>query len=108
VFSKPAIKELLSQYVLVKLYTDEIPAAYQNTPGVTDAGENRQFQVDRFGTVELPLYVILRPDGKGDFQEVGRYAVGVIHPPNVNEFAEFLRKPLTAAGGTGVAQANVK
>ncbi len=47
-FPKPEIAGLLDQYVKVKLYTD-----YE---------ENKILQESRFGSVELPLYVILTPE----------------------------------------------
>ncbi len=54
-FSRPAIKNRLKNFVKVKLYTD------RNIP--TDRA-NQEMQRNRFNTVTLPLYVILTPDGK--------------------------------------------
>jgi hypothetical protein len=91
VFSRPEIKELLDRYVIVQLYTDKIPAKVQ--PPATTAEENKELQFNRFESAQLPLYVILAPDGK-DGTEVARYEEGKIN--NVEAFAEFLRKPLTS------------
>ena len=50
VFSLPEVKALLDNFVNVRLYTDGQGAQY-------DA--NRKLQEGRFGTVALPLYVIV-------------------------------------------------
>ncbi|HMF11214.1 MAG TPA: hypothetical protein VKE94_02880 [Gemmataceae bacterium] len=97
-FSKPEIKGLLDQFVVVDLYTDKVPA-YVMRPATT-VSENKQLQDERFGDERLPLYVILKPDGK-EGEEVARYEEGKIN--KVDAFAEFLRKPLAANGnGTRV------
>jgi hypothetical protein len=100
VFSQPSIKDLLNRYTLVQLYTDAVPAKYQPT---TSAEENRQLQNEKFGTAQLPLYVILKPVGAGQYQEVRRYEEGKIN--NVNAFAQFLREPLESSGSARVVQA---
>ena len=94
-FSKPEIKALLDQYVVVDLYTDKVPPFVQRPATTVD--ENKRLQDERFGDERLPLYVILKPDGK-DGQEIGRYEEGKIN--KVEAFADFLRQPL-AANGTG-------
>ena len=58
-FSRPEIKKLLDTYVVVQLYTDHVPPKIPQ-PAPT-AEENKRLQSDRFGTLQLPLYVILRP-----------------------------------------------
>jgi hypothetical protein len=98
VFSKPAIKQLFSQYELVQLYTDKVPTQFEPTTG---AAENRALQNERFGTAQLPLYVILKPTGNGGFQEVARYDEGKIN--NVQAFIQFLQKPLTPDGSLAAA-----
>jgi hypothetical protein len=94
VFSQPTIEELLNQYTLVELYTDVVPPQYQPT---TSARENRTFLSDKFGTAQLPLYVIVKPLGQGTYEEVDRYDEGKIN--NVASFAEFLRKHLPSQAG---------
>jgi hypothetical protein len=89
VFSKPPIKQLLSRYELVQLYTDRVPVQFEPT---TSAAENRALQNDRFGSAQLPLYVILKPTGNGQFEEVDRYVEGKIN--DVPGFMQFLEKPL--------------
>jgi hypothetical protein len=92
VFSQPNVKKLLTEYTLVQLYTDVIPERYQPT---TSAEENKEFQKTRFGDAQLPLYVILKPLGQGNFEVVGdKYDEGKIN--NVDGFIQFLKKPLDA------------
>jgi hypothetical protein len=86
VFSKPEIKQLLDEYVIVQLYTDQIPPKVQKP--ATSWRENRDLLTKRFGSAQLPFYVILNSDD----QEIARYDEGKIN--NVDAFAEFLRKPL--------------
>jgi hypothetical protein len=89
VFSKPSIKALLRRYTLVQLFTDRVPPQYEPT---TTAEQNRTFLSERFGTAQLPLYVIVRPQSDGGFQEIDRYDEGKIN--HIDSFAEFLRKHL--------------
>lgn len=102
-FSKPTIKQLLSQYELVQLYTDKVPTQFEPT---TSAAENRELQNKRFGTAQLPLYVILQPIGKGEFREVARYEEGKIN--DVAAFIQFLEKPLAPNGDRTVAAVPAK
>ena len=88
-FSKARFKNLLSQYLLVQLHTDKVPPIY---PEASTAEENRKLQQERFGSLQLPLYVILKPLGGGKFDEVSRYVEGKIN--NEDAFAEFLEQPL--------------
>ena len=53
---------------------------------------NRSFQSEKFGTAQLPLYVILKPLADGTFEEVDRYIEGKIN--DIPAFADFLRKHL--------------
>jgi thiol:disulfide interchange protein DsbD len=103
VFTKDEIKRLFEKYNLVQLYTDKVPEKFyssglQSTFGNSvgrqqaDAHLNRQFQSTTFGTVQLPLYVILKPLPDEDrIEEVARYDEGKIN--DESEFAEFLRQP---------------
>jgi thiol:disulfide interchange protein len=54
VFTEHAIRSRLDQYVLVRLYTDGRGERYVF---------NQRLQLERFGTVALPFYAILGPDG---------------------------------------------
>jgi hypothetical protein len=85
VFSKARFKNLLNQYSLVQLHTDKVPPIYAKA---TSAEENKKFEQETFGTLQLPLYVILKPLPNGKFQEVGRYLEGKIN--NEDAFAKFL------------------
>jgi thiol:disulfide interchange protein DsbD len=52
-FPRPEVVALMNKMILVKMYTDRR----------TDADlANRQMQETKFGSIELPLYVILTPD----------------------------------------------
>jgi hypothetical protein len=73
----------------VQLHTDKVPPIY---PEATTAEENKKFQQENFGTLQLPLYVILKPLANGKFEEVGRYVEGKIN--NEDAFAKFLEGPL--------------
>src|SRR5262249_61026836 len=100
-FTKPEVRDLLLKYVLVSQYTDLVPddlypdnvrATFHGdtTQQEKDAKKNLEFQRDKFGTEQLPLYVIVEPDGKGGFREVDRYTEGKIN--NVSAFTDFLRR----------------
>ena len=77
IFSINSVEELMSEYVLVSLYTD--------------AGEGylekREYQINRFETAALPYYVILDNNDKvlSEFPGLTR---------NVEEFEDFLKKGL--------------
>jgi thiol:disulfide interchange protein len=55
ILSRPEIVAVLRNFVLLELYTDGSDAASE---------ANSKLQLDKTGTVALPLYVILDPDGK--------------------------------------------
>ena len=97
VFPLPAVSELLRKYALVKLYTDEVPAHYYTSAPTrelrnAEARANQNFQDSRFGTLQLPLYVILDPQADGRVVVKGVYDEGKIN--NVPRFVEFLTAPL--------------
>ena len=77
IFSINSVEELMSEYVLVSLYTD--------------AGEGylekREYQINRFDTAALPYYVILDSNDKvlSEFPGLTR---------NVEEFKDFLKTGL--------------
>jgi thiol:disulfide interchange protein len=96
VFTRPEVKELLKQYQLVQMYTDDVPEVfYKNPPSLDQRREegsaNLEFQDKAFGTQQLPLYVILQRTTTGT-KLVGTYSEGKIN--KVNEFIEFLKAPL--------------
>ena len=55
IFEDPEVKSLFDNFVLAKLYTDGKEDLHK---------ENRQLEIDRFGTAALPFYVILSKDDK--------------------------------------------
>jgi thiol:disulfide interchange protein len=78
IFSRPEIKVALDRFVLARLYTD----------GDGDMYEKQQIlQQQRFGTIALPLYAIVDPDGK----TITTFA-GLTRSPN--DFLSFLRSGL--------------
>lgn len=103
VFTRPEVKELFKNYRLVQLFTDQVPdelfpASVRSTLKGTerqqaDADVNRWFQEQAFGTLQLPLYVVLEPRDDGTIEVRGIYDEGRII--NVGNFVEFLRSPKT-------------
>lgn len=97
VFIKPEVKDLFKQYSLVQVYTDTVPEfLYDRDPGLdrrdADARANARFQLAAFGTEQLPLYVILKPEPSGMTSVVGVYKEGKIN--NEAAFVQFLRDGL--------------
>lgn len=76
-FTDPAIAELLSEMVTVKLYTDR-----RAEPELS----NKQLQIDKFKSIELPLYVVQNSDG----EPLGTKAF----TRDREEFIEFLKSGL--------------
>jgi thiol:disulfide interchange protein DsbD len=99
VFIKPEVKDLLRRYILVHLYTDNVPSQYHST---TTGAQNHELQTTQFGNDQLPLYAIVRPTDKGDYQVVGEYKEGKIN--NVAGFAQFLHDPLAGPGADARAE----
>jgi hypothetical protein len=111
VFSKSEIRKLFQPYILVQLYTDIVPnefyspedqveLAASSSRQEKDASRNFWFQGKAFNDSKLPLYAILEPLPDNTVKIVGIYREGLIN--DVQEFSEFLRKPLKDAG-TAVA-----
>lgn len=76
IFPQAAIKASLSQFVRARLYTDGDGQPFTN---------QQKMESDKFGTVALPLYAIVRPDGStiATFPGLTR---------NPQQFLEFLAK----------------
>jgi thiol:disulfide interchange protein len=55
IFSRPDVSAELGQFVLARLYTDGDGEMYER---------QQAFQEKTFGTVALPLYAVMTPDGK--------------------------------------------
>jgi len=81
IFPLPAIHTELEKYVRLQLYTDGEGKQYE---------DNQKYQKDQFGTVALPLYAILSPDGK----KIATFP-GMTRKPD--EFLRFLHTPFAAA-----------
>ena len=74
ILSRSEVKELLGEFVLVKLYTD----------GGENHREKRQYEIDKFGTAAQPFYAILDENEN----EIARFP-GLTR--DVNKFIEFLK-----------------
>lgn len=86
-FSKADVRALFNKYVMVQLFTDQIPPKYA---GRSNVERNLALQLDVFGDSQLPLYVIVEPDAsKQGFKEIARYAEGKIN--DVAGFKRFLQ-----------------
>jgi thiol:disulfide interchange protein len=98
VFTKPDIRKLFQNYVVVQIYTDIVPKEFY-AGEVTEARANDDakeinlpFQRDfSGGNEQLPLYAVLEPQADGPIAVVGVYDEGRIN--NEPAFAEFLREP---------------
>ncbi len=76
-FTKSKVSNLLDKYVKVKLFTDRPQEPYKS---------NKKMQMQRFNSIELPLYVILTPDEK--------LIATKAFTRDEQEFIEFLQKGL--------------
>lgn len=74
-FNKPEVKQLLDGMVRVRLFTDRKQEPYIS---------NKEMQMRRFNSIELPLYVIQTPDEK--------VIATSAFTRDVNEFVNFLKK----------------
>ena len=97
VFPKPEVRGWMQRYRLVQLYTDKVPEMQYASPADlekrnADAEANLKFQRKYFGTEQLPLYAILRPEAGGKATALGVYAEGKINREDL--FVDFLRRPL--------------
>ena len=82
IFTTARVKTELAKFVRVRLYTD----------GGPDADKKQAYEEKTFGTVALPLYAVLGPDGKPRAT-----SVGITRDPE--KFAAFLE----AGAGGGAA-----
>ena len=82
-FPRPEVKSELEKFVTVRLYTDGKGELYE---------KQQRMQQEKFGTVALPLYAVVRPDGKclATFPGLTR---------NSTEFVTFLRAGFSSANG---------
>jgi thiol:disulfide interchange protein len=98
VFPRPAVKEVMKEFLLVQMYTDTIPPEFYEAPPDNeqrdrDAIANLEFQKKAFGTEQLPLYVLLRPEPGvkgGAVKIIAIYDEGKIN--SEASFVEFLKK----------------
>jgi hypothetical protein len=96
ILPKDPVKAALKPYVLVLLHVDQVPeeffkGAVTEERRRAEAKANKRFQIEVFKRVPMPMYVVVRPSGEGKFETVDDYD-GLIR--DVDEFVEFLRKPL--------------
>ncbi len=76
-FPLPEVKALMDRMVKVRLFTDRRGEPYES---------NKKFQQERFGSIELPLYVVLTPNGETIATEA--------FTRDKEEFVAFLKKAL--------------
>ena len=81
-FKRDDIRALMNQYVLVRLYTDR---------RVESNKRNRQMQIDRFKTIDLPFYVLMTPDDKPISE--------TLFTRDAELFKSFLRRGIKAVKG---------
>jgi thiol:disulfide interchange protein DsbD len=77
-FPRPEVRAELERFVRVRLYTDGDGEQYER---------HQKFQADTFGTVALPLYAVMSPEGRPLVA-----FPGLTRSPE--EFVAFLRGPL--------------
>lgn len=82
IFPKPQVQSELAKFVTVRLYTDGDGPVFE---------KQQKYQQETFGTVALPLYVIL--DGSG--RTLATFPGLTRHP---EEFSEFLQRGLSVSG----------
>ncbi len=96
VFPLPEVQRLLKKQRLVQLYNDTIPPqSYASPPSAgeqkEDALENLDLERTKFGTEQLPLYAILKPEPNSTkVKVVAVYNEGKIN--SVDRFVAFLKK----------------
>jgi thiol:disulfide interchange protein len=78
VFSRADIQNLLKEYVLVRLYTDDTANP--------DEVKNQTYQGTKFNSVTLPLYAIIDADENASYQTDWNGA------KDVSQFSEMLKK----------------
>jgi thiol:disulfide interchange protein DsbD len=79
IFTKEDVRSLMKEYVLVRLYTDRREESNER---------NRQMQIDRFKTIDLPYYVVITPNDEVIDETV--------FTRDVDSFKSFLKRGLAA------------
>ena len=79
IFPQAEVHTLLKKFVRVQLYTDGRETEHEH---------NRELQESHFGTVALPLYAIMSPDGN----EIAHFS-GMTR--DVDVFVRFLKQGLS-------------
>ncbi len=77
-FKRSEVESRMNGFIKVKLYTDRREEPYTT---------NKQLQQDLYGSIELPLYVILTPDGE--------YVGTKTFTRDMQEFVDFLDRGLS-------------
>lgn len=77
VFTREDVRDLMNDYVLVRLYTDRREESNKR---------NREMQIDRFNTIDLPFYALFSPEDKVLGQSV--------FTRDTDEFKAFLQRGL--------------
>ena len=91
VFTRDDVRNLMNQYVLVRLYTDRREESNKR---------NRQMQIDRFQTIDLPFYALFSPED----QVLGQS----VFTRDVDKFKGFLQRGIEQGKIVGIAPDNGK
>lgn len=82
----PQNRGQLSSFVLVQLYTDNVPGILDEELAERLVDRNRNLQQDWIGDVTLPSYAIVAPDGDTVLSRISGYSSETVR------FTEFLEK----------------
>jgi hypothetical protein len=98
--SREKVRNRLKQFVLVQLYVDVVPDKfYREAPAdkesEADGESNYEFERKHFETMQVPLYVIVKPKAGDSFDVAAAYDEGKI--TDENAFVGFLDKPFQPA-----------
>ena len=95
VLSRPEMVAELKNFVLLELYTD-------GNDAVSEA--NGKLQFEKFGTIDLPFYVILDPDEK----LIAKYRDRAVSAAEIAAYLAFLRGAQTASPAGTAASAAIE
>ncbi|MFN0122986.1 MAG: protein-disulfide reductase DsbD family protein [Blastocatellia bacterium] len=92
-FTQAEVKKELEQFVLAELFTDR-----ETDEHAAGDARNQLFQEKEFGTVALPMYAIIKPNGDPNGDKVDKLVVFPSLTRNKAEFVQFLQKGAALAG----------
>ena len=110
VFVKAPVRDLLSKYVLVQLYTDFVPDSKLSPGQAREQAERNSALRDAVGNAALPYYVVFAPNGSSPFEngklngQVLGHRDGLIR--DVQDFARFLEEPQQRTASLSLSRAS--